>query len=138
MKNIKSETEVLNALLKEDKEYLDIITSINTGKGHYHDISMLPTEIEATINGGRKFTKEQLENLKHNYELAVEADRKLKERYEELSSTAVERATNIKEHKKSIANNKRKLTRRQKEYDSNFTKVKKLDKKLEKLPKIPR
>lgn len=132
-KKIKNETEILEALLNEEKEYVDMITSLNTGKGYYHDISMLPTEIEATINSGPNYTKEQLENLRHNYELAVAAENKQKERYEELRSTIVERSANIKKYKKSIANDKRKLTKRQKEYDSNFLKVKEYDKKLEKL-----
>lgn len=134
-KKIKNETEILDVLLNEEKEYIDMITSLNTGKGYYHDISMLPTDIEATINSSNNYTKEQLENLRHNYKLAVEAENKLKERYEELRTTVVERSENIKKYRKSIANDKRKLTKRQKEYDSKFLKVKEYDKKLEKLNK---
>ena len=134
-KNIKSETETLNALLKEDKEYIDIITSINTGKGYYHDISMLPYDIKTAINSNKNYSEEQIANLKNNYLLALAEEKKFRERYEFLRSTAKARTVNIKNHKKNIANNRKKLAQRQKECNLNFSKVKEYDKILEKLNK---
>lgn len=133
---IKQQQEFLDVELKDNKEYIDIMTSINTGKGKYHNISMLPIELKNQMESYKKLSEEEKALLQQEYELALVQEKNLAERYKQLSDDYKSRNERIKHYKRVIADSKKELKLKEKEYNDNLLKVKSLDKKLGKLPNI--
>ena len=140
IRNLKLDIKEKQALLKEqekiEKKYIDFLISDNTGKGEYRNSQVLPIEIKEMIEHGRSLSSKEKEELTEKYNLALENATRLEEEYKKLSDTAQERNDKIKLYKKEIGHSKRKLTKKEKEYNENMVKVKKLDKKLSSITKL--
>ena len=133
-RKIKIEQEVLNEELSQQKKYIDILTSLNIGKGKYYEISMLPYEMMEYMNSKffNDFTEEQKIEYKKNYGYAVIQAEKLQDEYKKLTEESRERIIRIKEYKNDISNYKKNLSIIQNEYKKNLLKAKKIDKEIKK------
>ena len=136
-RKINSEKEVLDSELNDEKQYISIITSLNTGKGEYSKINTLPYEMRDFIKSKdfQKLTEVEKAEYKENYKYAVIQSVKLDRKVKNLEADRRERLIRIKEYRKSIKKYEKDLTSYKNLYKKKLLDAKGFDKKITKYMK---
>ncbi|MBQ9024674.1 MAG: hypothetical protein IJ105_05645 [Bacilli bacterium] len=128
---IKKESELLDNERKVENEYIEMLRSDCTGKGDYHKIIMLPSDILSQIKSS-DLSEEDKKNLLDKYKIAEENAKLINQRYNNLQKTESERLKKIKNYKSNLKKYRSNLRKYAKEYKLNMVKIKKLDQKISK------
>ena len=143
MEELKNERRAINAKIREvkskldyeesvQKEFNEMLVSLNMGKGKYYAVSTLPYDLKEYMNsqGFKNLDKNEQENIIENYNTAVMRARKQAEKYDFLLEDLKPRKERIKKLRRIILINKKKLYKIEKSYNKNFSNIKKLDKQI--------